>query len=236
VSAIIDTMQPQNLHPRPLRIASVLSVLFVVLLALVAARWGPLISADRDVVVPLHRSALDHPGWTETNRVLTDWIWDPWTMRALTAVIVLWLLMRRERMPALWVAVTAAAGTALQQGVKAALDRPRPHWANPVDSAHYAAFPSGHALTATVTFGLLLWMLKLHGAPAPWQRLATTVAAVSVLGVGLTRLYLGVHWPTDILGGWLLGAALVAWAVAVYPHSVIHRDERKSSADGRVRP
>ncbi|MFI0773929.1 phosphatase PAP2 family protein [Streptomyces sp. NPDC021212] len=229
-------MQPQIHHPHALRIAAVLSVLSVALLALVAARWGPLTGADRDIVVPLHRSALDHPGWTETNRVLTDWFWDPWTMRALTAVMVLWLLLRRERTLALWIVVTAASGTALQQGVKALLDRPRPHWANPVDSAHYAAFPSGHALTATVTFGLLLWMLKLHGAPAPWQRLATAVAAVSVLGVGVTRLYLGVHWPTDVLGGWLLGAALVAWAVATCPYSVIHRDERKSSSDGRVRP
>jgi membrane-associated phospholipid phosphatase len=236
VSAIIDTMQPQTCRPHTLRIAAVLTALFAVLLALVAARWGPLTGADRDIVVPLHRSALDHPGVTETNRVLTDWIWDPWTMRALTAVIVLWLLLRRERTPALWIAVTAAAGTALQQGVKAALDRPRPHWVNPVDSAHYAAFPSGHALTATVTFGLLLWMLKLHGAPAAWQRLATAVAAVSVLGVGFTRLYLGVHWFTDILGGWLLGAALVAWAVGTYPYSVVHRDERTSADDGRVRP
>jgi membrane-associated phospholipid phosphatase len=235
-SAIIDTMQPQTRHHRPLRIAVVLTALFAVLLALVAARWGPLTGADRDIVVPLHRSALANPGWTRTNRVLTDWVWDPWTMRAITAVIVLWLLVRRERTPALWVAVTAAAGTVLQQGVKAALDRPRPHWANPVDSAHYAAFPSGHALTVTVTFGLLLWMLKLHGAPAAWQRLAAAVAAVSVLGVGFTRLYLGVHWPTDILGGWLLGAALVAWAVTTYPYSVIHRGEQKSSCDGRVPP
>lgn len=229
-------MQPQNHHPHALGIATVLSVLSAVLLALVAARWGPLTGTDRDIVVPLHRVALDHPGWTGTNRILTDWIWDPWAMRALTAAIVLWLLLRRERTLALWVVATAAIGTALQQGVKALLDRPRPHWANPVDTAHYAAFPSGHALTATVTFGLLLWLLKLHGAPAPWQRLATAVAAVSVLGVGFTRLYLGVHWPTDVLGGWLLGATLVAWAVVSYPHPVIHRDERKSSSDGRVRP
>ncbi|MFI0815990.1 phosphatase PAP2 family protein [Streptomyces sp. NPDC021098] len=229
-------MQPQNHHAHALRIATVLSVLSAVLLALVAARWGPLTGADRDIVVPLHRVALDHPGWTETNRVLTDWVWDPWTMRALTAAIVLWLLLRRERTLALWIVVTAATGTALQQGVKALLDRPRPHWANPVDTAHYAAFPSGHALTATVTFGLLLWLLKLHGAPAAWQRLATAVAAVSVLGVGLTRLYLGVHWPSDVLGGWLLGATLVAWAAVFYPHPVIHRHERKSSSDGKVRP
>ncbi|GAA3368689.1 hypothetical protein GCM10017744_085730 [Streptomyces antimycoticus] len=104
-----------------------------------------------------------------------------------------------------------------------------------MDSAHYAAFPSGHALTAIVAFGLLLWLMTLHGAPARWLRLMIAVAAVSVLGVGFTRLYLGVHWPSDVLGGWLLGAALVYGAIASYGCAQSHTGERESSPDGRVR-
>ncbi|WP_275560518.1 phosphatase PAP2 family protein [Streptomyces sp. 5-6(2022)] len=229
-------MQPATLHRRAARAAAVLTVLFLVLLALVAAHWGPLWTVDRDIAVALHHSAVRDHGFTRANRVLTDWFWDPWTMRALLAVAVGWLLWRREWRLALWVAVTAAVGTALQQAVKAALDRERPRWPNPVDSAHYAAFPSGHALTATVAFGLLLWLLTLHGAPAKWLRLMAAVGAVSVLGVGFTRLYLGVHWPSDVLAGWLLGAALVYGAIASYGYARSRTSEREASPEGRVRP
>lgn len=228
-------MQPATHHRRAARTAAVFTALFLVLLALVAARWGPLGNVDGEIAVALHRSAVEHHGWTRTNRVLSDWIWDPWAMRALLAVAVGWLLWRRERRLALWVTVTAAVGTALQQAVKAAVDRGRPRWPDPVDSAHYAAFPSGHALTAIVAFGLLLWLMTLHGAPARWLRLIIAVAAVSVLGVGFTRLYLGVHWPSDVLGGWLLGTALVYGAIASYGCAQSHTGERESSPNGRVR-
>ncbi|MEU5612809.1 phosphatase PAP2 family protein [Streptomyces sparsogenes] len=199
------------------RAAAVLAALFVVLLVLVVTGWRPMEDADQDIAGALHRTAVTHHGWTEVNRVLTDWVWDPWMMRLGTALLAGWLLWRRETLLAMWVVATAAVGTALQQGVKAAVGRERPHWRNPVDSAHYAAFPSGHALTATVAFGLLLWVMARHGARAVWLRVAGLLAVVSVAGVGFTRVYLGVHWPTDVLAGWLLGAALVCAAVAAYP-------------------
>ncbi|AXI85448.1 hypothetical protein SAM9427_05670, partial [Streptomyces sp. ETH9427] len=100
--------------------------------------------------------------------------------------------------------------------LKAALGRERPVWSDPVDSAHYAAFPSGHAMTATVVLGLLLWLLHRHGVGLVVWRTALAVAVVSVAGVGLTRIWLGVHWPTDVLGGWLLGALTVVAAVAAH--------------------
>ncbi|GAA2364243.1 phosphatase PAP2 family protein [Streptomyces cuspidosporus] len=199
------------------RAAAVLAALFVVLLVLVVTGWRPMEDADQDIAGALHRTAVTHHGWTEVNRVLTDWVWDPWMMRLGTALMAGWLLWRRETLLAMWVVATAALGTALQQGVKAAVGRERPHWRNPVDSAHYAAFPSGHALTATVAFGLLLWVMARRGARAVWLRVVGLLAVVSVAGVGFTRVYLGVHWPTDVLAGWLLGAALVCAAMAAYP-------------------
>ncbi|MET8011872.1 phosphatase PAP2 family protein [Streptomyces sp. NPDC005271] len=223
-------MQPPTQHPA--RTAAALLALFLALLSLVAAHWGPLISTDRDIAVTLHRSALAHDGWTRTSRVLTDWVWDPLTMRALLAVVAGWLLWRREWLLTAWIVGTAIVGAALQQGVKAAVDRPRPHWAHPVDTAHYAAFPSGHALTATLACGLVLWVMTLHGAATKWLRLAAAVAVVSVLGVGFTRLYLGVHWAGDVLGGWLLGAALVYAAIAGYAYASRPKDERAGAPDG----
>lgn len=169
---------------------------------------------DRTVADALHRRAVAEPGLVHANRILTDWAWDPWTMRALITVAVVALWWRGERLLAGWVAATSLLGTLVQQGLKSAVGRERPQWPDPVDSAHYAAFPSGHAMTATVSCGLLLWLLRRYGVGPRLWRTALVVACVSVVGVGLTRLYLGVHWLSDVVAGWLLGVSLVAFAIA----------------------
>ncbi|MER6633146.1 phosphatase PAP2 family protein [Streptomyces sp. NPDC000987] len=209
---------PRPAAPRTaLRAATVLALCSALLLILVAARWRPLTGFDGDVSRTTHRWAVADPGLTHVCRVLTDWVWDPTTMRLLCAAVVVWLVWRRSAWwTAGWLAAVCAVGTVLQQSLKAAVDRPRPVWRDPVDSAHYAAFPSGHALTATVVCGLLLWLLHRYGVGRALWRTAVTVAVVSVAGVGLTRVWLGVHWPSDVLGGWLLGAMLVALAVAAH--------------------
>ncbi|MFD5692767.1 phosphatase PAP2 family protein [Streptomyces rubiginosohelvolus] len=196
----------------------------LVLLVLVAARWSPLMSLDRSVADALHRHAVGDPGLVHVNRVLTDWVWDPWTMRALIAVAVIALWWRGARRLALWTAATSLLATLLQQGLKAAVDRERPQWTDPVDSANFAAFPSGHAMTAVVTCGLLLWLLRLYGAgPGLWGT-ALAVAVVSAIGVAATRVYLGVHWLTDVVGGALLGVAVVALSAAGYARYTAPRE------------
>jgi undecaprenyl-diphosphatase len=189
----------------------------VVLLVLVSISWAPLMSLDQSVANTTHGWAVDEPGVTHTFRILTDWVWDPVTMRLLAAAAAIWLVWRhREWWLALWLAVTCATGTALQQGLKAAVGRERPAWPDPVDSAHYAAYPSGHAMTAVVVLGLLVWLLHLYGAGRAVVRAAVVVSVVSVVGVGLTRIWLGVHWASDVLAGWLLGGLTIALAVLAY--------------------
>ncbi|MGW0613749.1 phosphatase PAP2 family protein [Streptomyces sp. NPDC002788] len=205
---------PRPDHRTAAGLAGVLALCSTLLLTLVAVRWSPLITADGDISSTTHRWAVDESGITQACRILTDWVWDPWTMRLLCAAVVVALVVRfAARWTAVWLALAVTLGALLQQCLKAAVDRPRPVWPDPVDSAHYSAFPSGHAMTATVVCGLLLWLLHHHGvAPALW-RAALAVAVVSVVGVGLTRVWLGVHWPSDVVGGWLLGATVVAAAV-----------------------
>ncbi|MYR45947.1 phosphatase PAP2 family protein, partial [Streptomyces sp. SID5910] len=163
---------PVDSPPRPpqhrtvVRTAWVLALCSLVLLVLVAAEWRPLTGTDGDIARTTHRWAVDETGVTHTMRVLTDWVWDPWTMRLLCALVVVWLWWRRrDRRTAVWLAVTCVLGSLLQQVLKAAVDRPRPVWPDPVDTAHFAAFPSGHAMTATFVCGLLLWLLHHYGAP-----------------------------------------------------------------------
>ncbi|MET9960527.1 phosphatase PAP2 family protein [Streptomyces sp. NPDC006326] len=192
------------------------AVLAAVLTALVVARWKPLLRYDDEAVLRLHAYAVGHPGVTRLVRILTDWVWDPWTMRALAAVACLWLWRRGGRERALRIAVATAAAAAVQQALKAVVGRERPMWPDPVATAHFAAYPSGHAMTATVVCALLLWLLPGPGARrGAWVGAAWALAAVSVLGVGFTRVYVGVHWPSDVVGGWLLGAALAALAIAL---------------------
>ncbi|MFI6473615.1 phosphatase PAP2 family protein [Streptomyces sp. NPDC050516] len=207
----------------PLRAGLICALLAGVLLVLVVAQWGPLMALDRAVADGLHRRAVADPGLTHVNRVLTDWVWDPWAMRALLAVVVGVLLWRGERLLALWVAATSGLGTAVQQGLKAAVDRDRPRWPDPVDSAGYAAFPSGHALSVTVAFGLLVWLLALHGAGRRARTAVSAIGVVSALGVGFTRLFLGVHWLSDVVGGWLIGVAVVTLSAAAHQRWALNR-------------
>lgn len=215
-SPSVDSPSRPRAHRTAARAAGVLALCSALLLVLVAAEWRPLVSLDEDIATTTHRWAVDERGVTDTFRILTDWVWDPWTMRVLCAAVAVWLVWRRgDWWTAGWLAVTCALGTALQQFLKATVGRPRPEWPDPVDSAHFSAFPSGHAMTVTVVGGLLLWLLHRQEPGRVMWRTAVVVAVVSVVGVGVTRVWLGVHWPTDVVGGWLLGALTVALAVWV---------------------
>ncbi|MFI9392482.1 phosphatase PAP2 family protein [Streptomyces bauhiniae] len=211
--------------PRQTPRITLLTLSSALLLTLVAIDWSPLFTLDEDIARTTHRWAVRDRGLTQTFRVLTDWVWDPVTLRLLCAGVALWLVWKRAAWwTALWLLVTCAVAAVAQQAVKAGVARPRPVWPDPVDSARYTAFPSGHAMTATVVCGLLLWLIRRHGVRGTRWYGAVALAVVSVLGVGLTRVWLGVHWFSDVLGGWLFGALVVAVAVLVH--------ERRS----RVRP
>ncbi|MER5480714.1 phosphatase PAP2 family protein [Streptomyces sp. NPDC002734] len=216
---------PSRLHDAALRAAVVLAVCSLVLLALVDVSWHPLVTLDAEVARTTHRWAVAEDGPTAVFRVLTDWFWDPLTLRALTLAVAVWLAWRRGQWwSALWLLGVVVVAALAQQVLKAVVARPRPVWPDPVDHAHYSAFPSGHAMTATVCCGLLLWVLYHQGVGRGVRRAAVTVAAVSVVGVGFTRVWLGVHWLSDVVGGWLLGALVVAAALVVRERLPLLRD------------
>ncbi|MFJ8160506.1 phosphatase PAP2 family protein [Streptomyces sp. NPDC096136] len=187
---------------------------FALVLVLVEARWAPLGRLDRGAAGRLHAVALADPGWVRFLDFLTHVVWDPVTMRLLVAALVVWLLLRGAVRLALWAAVTAMAGGLLGALAKGVVARARPDLPDPVSHAPGFAFPSGHAMTATTSCAVLLLVL-LPLAPRRRRPLLWVLAVVSVVGVGYTRVALGVHWVSDVLGGWLLGLALVsATAVA----------------------
>lgn len=206
-------------------VAAVAAVPFALLLVLVEGQWQPLRRLDASAALRLHRTALDHPAWTSTLRFLSDWVWDPTTMRTLVALLTAWLLWRRAWRLASWAAVTAVAGGLIGLLVKTVVERTRPSLEDPVAQAPGFSFPSGHAMTATTSCAVLLLVL-LPMVPRAWRPACWAVAVLSVVGVGFTRVALGVHWFSDVVGGWLLGAAVVAltgWAFEAWRTDVGRR-------------
>lgn len=196
-------------------VCAVATVPFAFVLVLVEAHWGPLHRADRSAAENLHRAALDHPAWVTVLRFLTNGLWSPTVMRLLVAAVVVWLLYRRAWRLAAWAAVTAALSSMVGVMVKTAVERARPQLPDPVAHAPGYSFPSGHAMTATTSCGVLLLVL-LPLVPRGLRALPWAAAVISVVGVGYTRVALGVHWASDVVGGWLLGLAVLAATTAAF--------------------
>lgn len=136
------------------------------------------------------------------------------TLRACAVLVlgaVAFHLVRGERRLALLWLLVGLSTFALQSGLKAAFDRPRPAlWPRLLSSPRDPSFPSGHAVAAA-TFYPLAALLIGRRRPV-WRGAAWGTAAGLALWIGLGRLYLGVHWPSDVLAGWVLGALQVALA------------------------
>jgi len=126
-----------------------------------------------------------------------------------TALGVAALVTGRYRLT-LVVAVVLLGGTLFTEGVKLAVARPRPPWEHLVEAAGLS-FPSGHSLNSAATYGLLAVVAWRTARVAPALRVVAVVAGILLpCAIGLSRVALGVHYPSDVLAGWLAGAAFVA--------------------------
>jgi undecaprenyl-diphosphatase len=129
----------------------------------------------------------------------------------VTVVAVLAFLFHNKRIHALVMGVVVLAAWGSSNATKALYGRPRPDLVPHEAFVYSASFPSGHSTMSTAAF-LTLAMLVASLEPRRRSKaLAYGVAALFAVGVGFSRIYLGVHWPTDVLAGWCLGSA---WALA----------------------
>jgi undecaprenyl-diphosphatase len=136
----------------------------------------------------------------------------------ITAIVAGYLLLTRKRGAALMVVASVAGGTLLSQVLKWGFDRPRPDLVPHGATVYTQSFPSGHAMLSAVAY-LTLGALLARTQPSPRVKayLLGVAAALTVI-VGCSRVYLGVHWPTDVLAGWAVGAgwALLCWLVMLW--------------------
>ncbi|HEY0453568.1 phosphatase PAP2 family protein [Actinophytocola sp.] len=188
-------------------LAGVLALAVVVLTATVGA-LGTVDTSIRNWVID-RRS----PGRTPLMTALTTVGSSP-VLVTLAVGVAVWLFIARERREALLVVVTTAGALVLDPLLKVLVGRARPADAHLV-LVNSGAYPSGHSLHSAAVIGVLVVLAVRHLA-ARWARVAVvTLGVLLVLGVGVSRVYLGVHWPTDVLAGWLIGALWLAVCVLV---------------------
>ncbi|MCB1333561.1 MAG: phosphatase PAP2 family protein [Roseivivax sp.] len=134
----------------------------------------------------------------------------------LTVAVVVALYLRRKRASALFLLVAVLGGQVLSHVTKLAFDRPRPDLVPHGVEVLTASFPSGHSMMATTTYLTLAVLVARVEPRKPLKLFYIALAAVVSAAVGISRVYLGVHWPSDVLAGWTLGAAwaLACWTVA----------------------
>ena len=129
----------------------------------------------------------------------------PGFVAAWSLVVCVVLLKQRQRVLLVgWIAALAGGGL-LDLGLKLAFRRPRPTWEAPYLVEHGWSFPSGHAMGSLVAYGMLAYVLVLHlqSKVARWAVIASAV--VLVLAIGFTRLFLGVHFFSDVIAGYAGG-------------------------------
>ncbi len=134
----------------------------------------------------------------------------------LTAAAAIFLLLQRRAGTALYLLLAVGSGILVSSLLKLFFDRPRPDLVPHAQAVYTSSFPSGHSMMSAVTFLTLGALLAAVQESLRLRAYLLGIAALLSLMVGTSRVYLGVHWPTDVLAGWTAGAAwaLMCWALA----------------------
>lgn len=177
-------------------------------------RDGPLIRLDTAAANNLHDWVGGSPGTVLALKVVSFTGSPPWIAVMVVAAVGFTLRRRRVRL-AVFLVVTTITGGIIDTIVKVAVDRDRPSLEDPIATAHGKSFPSGHSMSATIAYGALLLVL-LPALPERARRPAVAAAVVVVLAVGFSRLALGVHFISDVVGGYALGLAWLAASTAAF--------------------
>lgn len=160
--------------------------------------------------LPLVRAAerARTPGMTSVMSAVT-WLGNGPTLAGVAVAAVALLVALRQRVPALFVAVTAVGAGALNALLKVAFSRPRPLLVAQLAHAGGYSFPSGHAMASAAIYGALVVVAVRRFPERRWWVVAPCLLLVASIGV--SRVYLGVHFPSDVIAGWALGASWPIW-------------------------
>ena len=185
---------------------------------------GSLVRVDTSAARHLHERVRRSDDLVRELKILTFFGSPLWFYLIVTPA-VLWVWRRGHGRLAVFLVVTTLGGGLLDTVVKEAVGRARPSLEAPVASAHGKSFPSGHAMSSTVAYGaLLLVFLPVIGRR--YRLLVFAGAVVLVVAIGFSRLALGVHYISDVVGGYVLGLAWLAASTAAFSTWRVERGRR----------
>jgi undecaprenyl-diphosphatase len=187
----------------PLAAVTAAAFLFALLLVLVRLQWAPLESADHGAAAWLNSLVAGHAMVVSIIKAVT-WLGSGGVLWTLVGLAVVALAIRRRWRLAIYLLVTGAGELTLDPVLKALVGRLRPVVAHPVAYGKGNSFPSGHALGSIVCYGAL-FLVFLPATRGVWRRVFAAVITTLIAAIGVSRLLLGVHYLSDVVGAWALG-------------------------------
>lgn len=199
---------------------------FLTAIAAVAAWAFPVWPGDEELLTTVQ--GWQSPPLTAIFKTVTWLGWYPVAAVATLAAVAGLLLLRRLTDAALvGFCSTSALGSHL---LKYLIGRPRPDYAIIESVPQNMGFPSGHAAFALMLGGALMYLAWQHGESRRVRWVLCAGLALLILAVGISRIYLGVHWPSDVLGGYLYGALMLALLVRLRDF-IVERRRRGPGVD-----
>lgn len=172
------------------------------------------------------------PGWLKTAAIDMTSLGSETILTLVTLMAVAFLLLRKRNKQALLVALAVAGGALLSGFLKSQFARSRPDIVPQLVKANSASFPSGHAMNSAIVYLTIAVLIARSYDDARTRNFIVGLAVLATLTIGATRVFLGVHWPSDVAAGWLVGGA---WALAMGIVAITlqrrHRIEQPAEAE-----
>ncbi len=211
--------------PPILRGASVaaIGIALVLLVGLAIGRWP--FDFDRSIILGLR--AWGGPRWLPGVAVDMTALGGGTALTLIVAIVAGLLFVQRHWLTALAMIAASASGGLVVAFVKAQIGRARPDIVDHLVVVSHASFPSGHSANSAVVYLTLAGLAQQVTPDRATRRYVMLIAILLVGAIGCSRVYLGVHWPSDVLAGWSFGTLwALAWWLATAKVRATIRDAR----------
>jgi undecaprenyl-diphosphatase len=188
----------------PLIAVTSAALVFTILLVLVRLQWIPLESVDHGAAADLNRAVAGDKMLVTVIKAIT-WLGSDGVLWTVTGAAAALLALRKRWRLALYLLVAGSGALIMDPVLKSLVGRARPVVAHPIAHGGGDSFPSGHSLGSIVCYGAVLLVFLPAIRPGRWRRAFMVVITVLVALIGISRVLLGVHYLSDVLGAWALG-------------------------------